>query len=166
MTRDAFVCKLIAVILFGAKSLLAIADAPHQSIQNYLNLGQQVIAELNQRTPNADTIIENITQMLEEAKPAVAAFANKNTQCKEQLTHMLNLYPEIDRWSAQEIRRNIEAARSLPQAEGCYAARDIVAHPAIVRAIARTNLSSVPSHRLIHEIDEAIEHMQEIASSL
>ena len=75
---------------------------------------------------------------------------------------MIELYPQIDTWTATEIRRNIETGASLPSARGCYAGRDVIAHPAITRAIARGGVTADNQARLRAEMAEAIEHMTEI----
>jgi hypothetical protein len=147
-------------------SSLARAEVPSAAIESYLRGAQSVVAELRQEQPNAEMIATAITAILEDAKAISSAYAAKHTQCAEQIAEMINLYPAIDSWQAQQIRRDIEAATALPSAEGCYPARDIVAHPAIVRAIARQGIQAAQRSRLAHEMAEAIEHAEEIAADL
>jgi len=152
--------------ILAAQAALAKSPEPRDSIEEFLRDGRAVVAELEKPTPNLDGIVVTISAMLESAKPVVVAYGEKHSQCAEQLAKMLELYPQIDTWTAQEIRRGIEAANALPAAEGCYPARDIVAHPAIVRALIRAGLQPEQTPRLIREMNEALEHMQEISNEL
>ena len=155
----------IVPILTSLFATAALAEPPTAAVEAYMAGSQVIVAELNKSEPNVGTITTTITAMLEHAKPVVFAFGEKHTQCAEQLARMIELYPQIEIWSAAEIRRNIEAGSQLPRAEGCYAARDVVAHPAIVRAITRAGVLGQQA-RLLREMNEAIEHMQEISTDL
>lgn len=159
-----FFSKVVGCTAFVAlNSSIGFADAP-QTIESYLQRAHLVVDELTLEQPNASAIVSNIDAMLEDAKPVVIAFGVKHGQCANQMDRVIELYPEIANWTAQEIRRNIEGAGMLPPAEGCYAARDIVAHPAIVRALSRSGIQSNQRQRLTNEMKEAIEHMEEIAA--
>ncbi|MCX6125741.1 MAG: hypothetical protein NTV34_13495 [Proteobacteria bacterium] len=138
----------------------------HQSADAFLQKAAAVSSELHQENPNENAIIESITAMLEDAIPVIHAFAAMNPQCAEQLNRVIQLYPEISGWTAREIRLNIEAAQALPAAEGCYPARDIVAHPAIVRAMSRAEITAAVAAKQSRELAEAIEHMTAIRDTL
>jgi|GEM_PF-1658281 len=120
--------------------------------------------EIQKATPSSELIQNEITEMLESARQILPAWAEVHTQCAAQLAKVVELYPQIDVWTPQEIRRNIEGAIALPPAEGCYPGRDVVAHPAIVRALVRSGSIGEQRSRLAREMDEAIEHMEEIAA--
>lgn len=142
---------------------LALAgDSPAEKADAYIEKANAVVEALNTDGPDAEAIVLKITDLLEDAKTAITHWGTLHTQCVEQLAKVIELYPEIDTWTPQEIRRNIETGASLPQARGCYAGRDVVAHPAIVRAIARTGITAENQARLRAEMAEAIEHMTEI----
>jgi hypothetical protein len=133
-----------------------------QAVDDYLSNGRLVLNELARGKPEANAIEQGIDNMLQLAIPVIGAFASVKPQCQKQLDRMIELFPEIDQWSAQDIRLKIEAAQGLPAAEGCYAARDVVAHPAIVRALVRKGFSPDQQLRLVREMDEAMEHMEEL----
>lgn len=158
--------RLSSILFLFAMSTPAAANSAREAAENYLNGARAVVTELNQEQPRGEWIASKITEILDYAKPVTQAFANMHSQCKEQLDQLLLLYPTIESWSALEIRRNIEAGLALPAAEGCYPARDIIAHPAIVRSIAINGIQESQKTRLIREMDEAIEHMEEIATDL
>jgi hypothetical protein len=143
---------------------LADNDAAKAAAQSYLQEGQAIVDNFNSAAPDYSAALTGLDQMLENAKPVAQAFATLHPQCADQIAAMLDLYPQINTWSAVEIRRQIEAGDGLPPADGCYAARDIVAHPAITRALIRAG-SPKPS-RLVREMGEGIEHMQEIQGEL
>lgn len=166
MAIGPFCAKFGLVFPLVLSSSLALATPPTEAIQHFLQDAHGVVAELQLDNPNAESIVTVITEMLEDAKLVVAAFGEKHTQCAAQLARIIELYPEIDVWPAQQIRRDIEGGRALPAAEGCYPARDVVAHPAIVRAFARIGISSSQRVRLVNEMNEAIEHMEEILADL
>lgn len=132
------------------------------SMERYLETGRDVLNELARGAPDSAKIEADISAMIDLTKPVLAAYSELKPQCQQQLDKVIELLPEIELWSPQEIRHQIEAAQGLPQAQGCYAARDIVAHPAIVRAFVRQGFDSSQQVRLAHEMDEAIEHMEEI----
>lgn len=138
-----------------------------ESVEQYLENGRAVLNQLAREHPDAAKIEVDISVMIELTKPVLEAYAGLKPQCQQQLEKVLELLPEIDTWEPQEIRRQIEAAQGLPPAQGCYAARDIVAHPAIVRAIVRRGGSGPTQQmRLAREMDEAMEHMEEIRTLL
>lgn len=158
--------RLKLALAFMLPSTLSIAADSQIEFERYLKNGQTVLSELKLENPNTDFIDSLITAMLEDAKPVLRAYGEKHAQCAEQLAKLIELFPEINTWSAQKIRSDIEAAAALPQAEGCYPARDIIAHPAIARAMARQGIPTGKGIRLIREMNEAIEHMQEIQTEL
>jgi hypothetical protein len=133
-----------------------------ETMERYLGKARGVLNQLALGNPNRDIINEEITAMIDLAKPVLRAYAGVRPQCQQQLERVIELLPEVETWSPQEIRKQIEAAQGLPQAEGCYPARDIIAHPAIVRAIVRQGIDPSRQGRLAREMDEAIEHMEEI----
>ncbi len=130
------------------------------AMDSYLNGANSIVVDLQQPDSNPEWVVSTITQMLDEARPVVTTFGQKYLQCEQQLAAMLDLYPQIDTWTPLQIRQNIERGTALPSASGCYAARDIIAHPAIVRAIAREGIAEASKRRLLQEMDEAIEHME------
>jgi hypothetical protein len=144
----------------------AFGEVPREAIEKFLDGAQTVITELELEAPNADTVVTIITAILNHAKPVVSAYSEQHLQCTDQLRRMVELYPEIETWSSQQIRRDIEGGAALPQAQGCYPARDIVAHPAIVRAVSRNGIPPAQKPRLIREMNEAIEHMEQISADL
>lgn len=152
--------------LVSGYATLGFGATPAETAAKYLADAQAIVETLNTTTPDVQLIDANVTAMIDQIDPVIAAFSQMNSQCTEQLTQMLALRPEVNVWTAQEIRRNIEAGASLPKAEGCYAARDVVAHPAIVRALARAGIQDGQQTRLLREISEAIEHMEEIQATL
>jgi hypothetical protein len=145
---------------------LAFADGQDAkaAAQSYLTHGQAIVDTVSSDTPDYPGALIQIDQMLEDAKPVAQAFASLHSQCADQVAKMIELYPQINTWTAIEIRRNIEAGDALPPADGCYAVRDIVAHPAITRALIRAG--NPQPQRLLREMAEGIEHMQEIAGEL
>lgn len=144
----------------------ALAGTPKQAAADYLEKARTVAAALDEVTPDATLIADTITALLEDAKPVVAEYGVLHAQCAEQLAALIALYPDIDTWSPSRIRRDVEVGQALPQAQGCYPARDVVAHPAIVRAYARSGITPDLRARVKRELDEAIEHMEEIAAEL
>lgn len=158
MIRTALSASVVSLLL----SPLALAEAPKAEADQYLEKAQAVVADLTTDGPNADEIVQTITDMLELAKPVITHWGTLHSQCAAQLAKVIELYPEIDAWTPQEIRRNIETGASLPQARGCYAGRDVIAHPAITRALAREGITADIQARLRAEMAEAIEHMTEI----
>ncbi len=162
-----YIYQLTLAGLLTSQKLFA-ADAPlAESIRSYLVLAESVLSQLEaEGGGDAPLIVNTIDALLDEAKPVVLAYGAKYTQCSEQLTALVNLYPSLAQWSAQEIRQNVEVGKALPSAKGCYPARDIVAHPAIVRVLAREGLDPEKSKELIEEMREAVEHMEEIGQDL
>ena len=156
---------VLSLTLSGA-SFGSTPSTARESADAFLQKATEVSSELQRDNPNESAIIDNITAMLEDAIPVIHAFAAMNPQCAEQLNRVIELYPNINSWTAREIRLNIEAAQALPAAEGCYPARDIVAHPAIVRVLSRAEITSAVSVKLSRELAEAIEHMTEIRDTL
>lgn len=140
--------------------------APQEAIEKYLEKGRLVLNQLALGNPDSAIIDDEITAMLELTKPVLQAYGEVRPQCQEQLAVVSELLPEINTWEPLEIRRRIEAAQGLPQAQGCYPARDVVAHPAIVRAMVRRGIEPAQQVRLVREMDEAIEHMEEIGALL
>ena len=136
--------------------------APQEAIEHYLEKGRTVLNQLALGSPDTVLIQDEITLMLELTKPVLTAYGQVRPQCQEQLAMISDLLPEINSWEPLEIRRRIEAAQGLPQAQGCYPARDVVAHPAIVRAIVRRGIDPSQQVRLVREMNEAVEHMEEI----
>jgi hypothetical protein len=155
-----------ALAVFGLYAGPGRADAPTAAIDRYLAHAEAIVDSLRQGNPDSAAIDASITTMLDEAQPVVTAYGELHTQCVQQLNQLLELYPQIETWTAQEIRRNIEAGQALPAAEGCYPARDVVAHPAIVRTFARAGIDATQHTRLLREMNEAVEHMEEIAAEL
>lgn len=131
-------------------------------IQRYLASGQDIVTLLGTANPSSTAVVSTIDNMLEEAKPVLTFYSQKHTQCAAQVSKILELYPQIATWTAAEIRTKIEGAAALPPAEGCYPGRDVIAHPAIVRALARPGIAPDQKARLIREMKEAIKHMEEI----
>lgn len=166
MALASFCAKFGAVSGIALSSSWACAAAPTESITRYLAAAHAIVADLGHDAPNAQSIAASITDMLNDAKPVVTAYADRHTQCTAQLQRVLALYPEIDSWTGPQIRRDIEGGAALPPAEGCYPARDIIAHPAIVRAFARLGIQPEQRARLIREMNEAIEHMDDISIEL
>lgn len=156
---------LISGLTFSPSFAMA-SDVPTAEIEHFLEGARAVVTELGLEAPNAESIVSTITGILADAKPVATAYGQKHAQCAEQLARLIELFPDIDTWSAQQIRRDIEAGAALPQAEGCYPARDIVAHPSIVRALARLGIQPSQRARLTREMNEAIEHMAEISEEL
>lgn len=154
----------LTLLLSAAPS--AVAATLAQNIDSYLDRARGVVTELAQPTPSDTAIVESIDVMLNLAREVLQAYGVAHPQCATQLARVLELYPEIEAWTAQEIRMNIEVGRALPQGSGCYPARDIIAHPSIVRALARSGISATPAARLTAEMNEAIEHMEEIRDEL
>lgn len=161
-------CFSSGLMILGALtfSKATLASEASSSATMFLDHALMVSEELHKGNPDETTIVNLVTSMLTEAVPVIKAYIVLQPQCSDQLLKVINLYPSIEQWSAQEIRLNIEAAQALPAGENCYPARDIVAHPAIVRALSRTELTSATAKRLTYEIEEAIEHMKEIADTL
>jgi hypothetical protein len=155
MVIGPFCAKLGAVSAVLLSPSLAFGEVPTEAIEKFLDGAQTVITELELDAPNAETIVTIITAILNHAKPVALAYSSQHQQCAEQLERMIELYPEIDAWRAQQIRRDIERGAALPQAEGCYPARDIVAHPAIVRAVSRSGIPPAQKPRLIRKMNEA-----------
>jgi hypothetical protein len=145
---------------------LALADNgdAKAAAQSYLQGGQGIVDTLNSAAPDYAAVLTGIDQMLENAKPVARAFAVLHPQCADQIAALIDLYPQINTWTALQIRNQIEIGDALPAADGCYAARDIVAHPAITRALIRAG--NPQPRRLLREMNEGIEHMQEIAGEL
>ena len=79
---------------------------------------------------------------------------------------MLDVYLGINVWNAKESRKYIEAGTALPQAKGCYPARDIVAHPAIVTALARVPIDLGLRRKMIAEMNEATAPMEKILEDI
>lgn len=159
MIRTVLSASLLSLLV----APLALADeTPADKADQYLEKANAVVEALNTDGPNAEEIALTITALLEDAKPVITHWATLHTQCTEQLAKVIELYPMIDAWTPQEIRRNIESGAALPSARGCYAGRDVIAHPAITRAIARTGITAENQAQLRREMAEAIEHMTEI----
>ncbi len=165
MIRFAVQASTTLLSVFAASSI-ASAEVPMDEMTRYLANAQAIVDQLQSDGPDSTLVADAVTEMLELAKPVLIAFGERHTQCIAQLAKVVELYPEIDQWSAPDIRRNIEAAGSLPRASGCYPARDVIAHPAIVRAFARLGLQTSDRQGLLAEINEGIEHMQEIQQQL
>lgn len=144
----------------------ATAETTDETINRYLITARAVVSELSTNNVSPDFVMESIDSLLEDAKPVLLAFAAKHTQCVAQLNRLIELYPEINVWTPLQIRENIEGAAALPRGRGCYPARDTVAHPAIVRALARAGIAPEIQPRLIAEMNEAIGHMEEIRLDL
>ncbi|MGE0174180.1 MAG: hypothetical protein AB7T49_15390 [Oligoflexales bacterium] len=158
-------------VLVASMSLLgsasSFAGTPSESIDEFIAKGNSVLEQLDQESPSSDTIVTTINEMLESAKPVLVAYGEKNPECKAQLDKVIELYPEIDTWTAKEIKKNIEGGKVLPEGpKTCYPPRDIIAHPAIVRATVRDGLENAKIQKLKKEMEEAIEHAEEIASEL
>lgn len=147
-------------------SQIALADNARSSADAFLQNSDFVLAELGNANPSEENISAYIDEMLHHAIPVIRAYSEQHPQCETQLNKVIELYPEINVWTPQEIRRNIEGAQALPAAEGCYPARDIVAHPAIVRALSRTEITEALNFRITRELQEAVEHMEEIKAGL
>lgn len=159
MIRNVLSASLLSLLVVP----LALAgETPAEKADQYLEKANAVVEALNTDGPDAEVIAETVTALLEDAKPVITHWATLHTQCAEQIAKVIELYPEIDAWTPQEIRRNIETGASLPQARGCYAGRDVIAHPAITRAIARSGITAENQVQLRREMAEAIEHMTEI----
>lgn len=157
-----------AAVLSMAFAPLAVAD-DHDAATGaaaFLAAADTVVAEIAAATPDVAFIDVTITSMLASAQPVISAFGVKYTQCAEQLAKVIALYPDINVWTPQEIRTKIEAGQALPPAQGCYPARDIVAHPAITRALVRPGFDPALRPRLGREMNEAIEHMAGIVADL
>ena len=159
MVRPVVTASILS-LLFAPLSLAG--EAPTAEADQYLETANAVVASLNTDGPNAEEIVSSITDMLELAKPVITHWGVLHSQCAEQLAKVIELYPQIDTWTPAEIRRNIETGASLPSARGCYAGRDVIAHPAITRAIARDGITADNQARLRAEMAEAIEHMTNI----
>ena len=164
MRKMASILWMIGVGLWTHTALAQ--EVPLESIERYLESGRTVLNQLALGNPDSLLIEDEISKMLELTKPVLAAYGEVRPSCKEQLTVISDLLPEINTWEPLEIRRRIEAAQGLPQAQGCYPARDVVAHPAIVRAIVRRGIDPSQQVRLAREMGEAIEHMEEIEGLL
>lgn len=141
-------------------SSFAVADSS-SPVAMYLELAHTVVASIEAGNEPAAKNVSRIDELLEHAKPIVDLYARNHPACHDQLKRMVELYPEIAKWTPKEIRENIERAKALPEAVGCYPARDIVAHPAIVRALLQSTTVTSTS-RLVAEMNEAIEHAEEI----
>ena len=158
--------------LLTVSFLLALASSPaaastlEESIDAYLAAADDVGASLRSTNPDESLIVSKIDTMLTEAIPVLQAFSTVHIQCAEQLNKVIELYPEIATWSALQIRNNIEGAAALPRARGCYPARDVVAHPAIVRANARSAIALPQREGLLAELNEAVEHMTQLKVEL
>ena len=166
MHIGAYIVRFLGLSLSLTVSATAFGGVPEEEIAAYLQSARAIVASLEANRPDSVEIAVSITAMLENAKPVLVAFSEKHTQCATQLSRVVELYDQIDSWTAQEIRRNIEGGGVLPPAEGCYPARDVVAHPAIVRALARLGIQPAQHSRLIREMSEAIEHMEGISVDL
>ncbi len=159
--------KLVVAVFFvlgfgmGNHPLYA-EESLSETIDQYLGKARGVLNQLALGSPDRNLIDGEITAMLDLAKPVLKAYVGIRPQCQLQLERVLELMPELETWGPQEIRKQIEAAQGLPQAEGCYPARDIIAHPAIVRALVRQGIDPSRQARLAREMDEAVEHMEEI----
>jgi hypothetical protein len=132
--------------------------------EDFLVRAAFVQEEIQKPTASPELIQSEITEMLENARYILPAWSEIHTQCTAQLAKVIELYPQIAVWTPQEIRQNIEGAIALPPAEGCYPGRDVVAHPAIVRALVAGGVVPEQRGRLLREMGEAIEHMEEIAA--
>ena len=131
-------------------------------IASYLANSQTIVDQIKSTSFDSQVIVSSIDSMLNEVSPVLQAYSAVFPLCKEQLDKVIELLPQIETWTAQEIRTNIEAGKALPATNGnCYPARDVVAHPAIVRALVKTGGASAT--RLLREINEAIEHMTDIS---
>jgi predicted outer membrane protein len=158
-------CWVASFSLFASAS--AFAETPKEAIENFIAKGQSVMEELDQEAPSAEAIETSINEMLESAKPVLVAYSEKNAGCKEQLDKIIELYPEIDTMTPKEIKKNIEGGAALPEGgDECYAARDIIAHPAIVRATVRLGMENAKVAKLKKEMEEALEHAEEIGAEL
>lgn len=159
---------LSGLALCGVASIAnnAFAGDARDAADAFLTRADQVLAELQKADPSEQFVTSTIDAMLDDAAPVVTSYGELHTQCAAQLAKVIELYPQINLWTAQEIRRNIEGAQALPQADGCYPARDIVAHPAIVRVLSRTEITAASAPRLVREMNEAVEHMEEIRATL
>ncbi len=153
------------LLLTLSPSVLAQNTELSEATALYLQEAKAVVDKLPTPEKNQE-IVAHIDALLEAAKPVVTAFGQRHGQCQEQLEVLLNLYPQIASWSAAEIRQNIEVGKALPAARGCYAARDVIAHPAIVRVYARQAYDIEKAPGLIEEMQEAIEHMEELEREL
>jgi hypothetical protein len=160
---------LVIAMLSGAVgapvSLAQVGQTPIEAVNSYLDDTRAVIDEINLDVPNAQKIVSTIGQMLDLIPSINAKFTTLHPECKTQLDALNGLLPQVDVWSAVEIRRNVEAGVALPAGgQSCYPARDLVAHPAIVRALTRVQDPQTIRARLLREINEALEHGEEIAA--
>lgn len=161
--------KLHPWLVWAGLSMTATAWANDAKVAaaNYLATGQSVIEHIQQDVVDLAQVELGINDMLEQTKAVLPAYAAQHQQCAQQLARLLELFPELEVWTAREIRQNIERGTVLPPAEGCYPGRDIVAHPAIVRRVLRDQgVRPELKPRLVAELDEAIEHMSAIAQDL
>ena len=162
-----FVQKGILSLIPAIVLTTGIASAEEEAsvsdqVQFYLASGRAVVTLLGTDNPSSATVVSTIDGMLASAKPVITFYGQKHPQCADQMNAIIELFPKIATWSAAEIRSNIESAAALPQAVGCYAGRDVIAHPSIVRSLARPGIAANQKARLIREMNEGIEHMEEI----
>lgn len=159
--------KTFVAVPFLLLTPTAFADqTPQEAARAYLESAHTVLDEVQKTAADANLVIAEIDALLENAKPVITAWAGTHTQCAEQVAKVIELYPEINVWTPTEIRQKIEGGQALPAAEGCYAGRDVVAHPAITRALVRTGITAQSVTRLTREMNEAVEHMEEIATEI
>lgn len=153
---------LPAAVLLAGMAAAEEENSISDHVQLYLASGRGIVTLLGTENPSSATIVSTVDGMLENAKPVLVQYGKKHPQCAAQVAKIIEFYPQIATWTAAEIRSNIEGAAALPPAEGCYAGRDVIAHPSIVRALARPGIAANQRARLIREIKEGIEHMEEI----
>ena len=161
--RMAFLVMGLSRGVLAQAETLSFPQAAHDA---YLDFGEKIENELAKPIPSREQLIRDLDLMLEQSIPVVQAFAGFREVCTAQLNQLLLILPEIRAWSSEDIRINIEIGKALPKATGCYPARDIIAHPAIVRAFLLNTITRIDKKQLLDEMVEAIEHMQEIGELL
>ena len=155
---------LCSGLFFGQATVFAAPQgSPLEAVQSYLLHTHAVIDEINSQAPAAQVIAQHVGEMMALIPTIHGEYSVRHPGCKAQLVALDGFLPQLANMSAVDIRRNIEAGTALPPGSAdCYPARDIVAHPAIVRSLAVGQNPAAIRTRLLREINEALEHGGEI----
>ncbi|OUR97407.1 hypothetical protein A9Q84_13865 [Halobacteriovorax marinus] len=157
-----FLLSTIALsLLFSCSSTTKNSNSDLNKLVSEYESSAKTLLENNNQKSRKNTIIKNANDLIAKAKPILIAFKNKNPQCSELLTAIMNSDKKMGLLTLEQIEEQYHEGSALPKADDlCFEAKELIVHPATVIVISKNyKLSKDQRTQINDEIEEVLGHL-------
>jgi hypothetical protein len=142
------------------------AQAAQQALGRYESEAQALFQAIEAQSPGPQ-IAQRADELIALSRVIAAGFVQAQPTCSEYLGAVLGALDQLDRLSSEQLEHDYHQDDALPSAPAlCYHAKDLVVHPASVRALLREGDDAERRAQMGREIQEVLGHIQAVRSQL